>query len=117
MPGQKPHLKPRPFKSILLPHVVEIKTWRRAGKTWQEVVDELAKRGVRTHVSACCRFIKRYRDHPYPIGAEPEASLPLPLPSPVPLPLVPPPDAGFESEEQPKLTPLQLKKRQKHQTS
>src|SRR5947209_6928851 len=69
---QKPTVQPRPFKSILLPYANDILAWRRAGKTWQEVVDELAKRRVKTDTSACCRFIERYRRRPYPRGAEPE---------------------------------------------
>ena len=71
---QKPTVQPRPLKSVLLPYANDILAWRRAGKTWQEVVNELAKRNVKTDTSAACRFIERYRRRPYPRGAEPEES-------------------------------------------
>jgi hypothetical protein len=76
---KKPTVKPRPFRSILLPYAQDILAWRRAGMTWQEVVNELGKKGIQTDTSAACRFIKRYRRKPYPIGAEPEES-PAPVP-------------------------------------
>jgi hypothetical protein len=96
---KKPSVQPRPFKSILLPHAQDILAWRRAGKTWQEVVNELAKRNVKTDTSAACRFIERYRRRPYPRGAEPEET-PAPAPAkepaagPQPSPDMPAPDVA-----------------------
>jgi hypothetical protein len=75
-----PH--PGPFRSRLIPYVNQIKAWRRAGKTWKDVTEELAKLGVKTDPGTACRFIKRWNKKPYAIGAEPEEVSPPPGPSP-----------------------------------
>jgi hypothetical protein len=73
-----------PFHSKLNPHVDQIKAWRRSGKTWQQVTEELAKLGVKTDPASAYRFIKRWRKKPYAYGAdqapEPEKASP-PVPS------------------------------------
>jgi hypothetical protein len=63
---------PGPFRSQLVPYVDQIRAWRRAGKTWKEVTEGLAKLGIKTDPGTACRFMKRVRDKPYPIGAEPD---------------------------------------------
>lgn len=62
---------PGPFRSKLIPYVDQIKAWRRAGKTWKEVTEELKKLNVRTDAGSVCRFIKRWNKKPYAIGTEP----------------------------------------------
>jgi hypothetical protein len=69
-------MKPRPFKSHLIPFTDQIKAWRREGDTWQEVSDKLASLGCKTDASALCRFIGRINRRPYPRGAEPEQPSP-----------------------------------------
>jgi hypothetical protein len=76
-------MRPRPFKSKLIPYVDQIKRWRRTGKTWQEVADELEKLGCKSDPGNICRFISRWKRKPYPIGAEPDSSFPE-LKSPAP---------------------------------
>ena len=74
----------KPFQSKLIPFIDQIKSWRRAGKTWQEVADNLADTkylGYQMAPGPICRFIGRIKRRPYPIGAEPEAPPPAPLPT------------------------------------
>ena len=73
----------KPFQSKLIPFTDQIKSWRRAGKTWQEVADNLADPkylGYQMAPGPICRFIGRIKRRPYPIGAEP---LTPPPPTPV----------------------------------
>jgi hypothetical protein len=63
---------PGPFRSKLIPYVDQIKAWRRAGHTWKDVTQELAKLDVKTDPGSVCRFIKRWTKKPYAIGTEPE---------------------------------------------
>ena len=52
----------------------QIKSWRRAGKTWQEVADNLADKkylGYQMAPGPICRFMGRIKRRPYPLGAEP----------------------------------------------
>jgi len=74
-------MKPRPFKSLLIPFTEQIKAWRRSGATWQEVVDKLAALGCKTYPSAVCRFIGRVNRRPYPRGAEPQSQSVQPVPA------------------------------------
>jgi len=67
---------PKPFKSKFVPYVDQIKSWRRAGKTWKEVADELTALGVKADAGNVCRVMSRIKRRPYPIGAEPEQERP-----------------------------------------
>jgi hypothetical protein len=68
--------RPGPYRSKLRPHIDQIRRWRRSGKTWLHVVEELAELDVKTDPGSLCNFVKRYRKKPYPIGAEPEELTP-----------------------------------------
>jgi hypothetical protein len=64
----------KPFQSKLIPFTDQIKSWRRAGKTWQEVADNLADTkylGYQMAPGPICRFMGRIKRRPYPLGAEP----------------------------------------------
>jgi hypothetical protein len=61
-----------PFKSKLRPYVDQIRKWRRAGFTWAEIAEKLAAQGCQTHATNLCQFMRRYRQRPFPSGAEPE---------------------------------------------
>ena len=64
----------KPFQSKLIPFTDQIKFWRRAGKTWQEVADNLADTkylGYRMAPGPICRFMGRIKRRPYPLAAEP----------------------------------------------
>ena len=64
----------KPFQSKLIPFTDQIKSWRRAGKTWQEVADNLADKkylGYQMAPGPICRFMGRIKRRPYPLGAEP----------------------------------------------
>jgi hypothetical protein len=78
----KPMNRPGPYRSKLTPCVDQIKAWRRAGKTWQQVTEELAKLDppVITDPASAYRFIKRWRKKPYPFGSDqaPESAPPSP---------------------------------------
>ena len=74
----------KPFQSKLIPFTDQIKSWRRAGKTWQEVADNLAETknlGYQMAPGPICRFMGRIKRRPYPLGAEPLTPAPTP-PSP-----------------------------------
>jgi hypothetical protein len=62
----------KPFKSKFLPYVDQIKAWRRAGRTWQEVAEQLTSMGIKADAGNVCRVMGRIKRRPYPIGAEPE---------------------------------------------
>lgn len=67
-----------PFKSKLRDYASVIRAWRRAGYTWKEVSDNLSnKHGIKADPGNLCRFMKRLRKKPYPIGAEPETLPPI----------------------------------------
>jgi hypothetical protein len=71
-----------PFKSKFIPYVEDIKKWRRAGNTWQEVAEKLMKeKGVKADAGNVCRVMARIKRRPYPLGAEPEPDQPKSLPS------------------------------------
>src|SRR6266446_9535539 len=64
----------KPFQSKLIPFTDQIKSWRRAGKTWQEVADNLADTkylGYQMAPGPICRFMGRIKRRPYPLAAEP----------------------------------------------
>jgi len=66
----------KPFQSKLIPFTDQIKSWRRTGKTWQEVADNLADKkylGYQMAPGPICRFMGRIKRRPYPLGAEPLA--------------------------------------------
>src|SRR5690348_6478981 len=69
-PQKKPMNRPGPYRSKLIPHVEQIKAWRRSGKTWEQVTEELAKLGVQTDPGSAYRFIKRWRKKPYVYGSD-----------------------------------------------
>src|SRR3984893_12736568 len=74
----------KPFQSKLIPFTDQIKSWRRAGKTWQEVADNLADKkylGYQMAPGPICRFMGRIKCRPYPLGAEPLTEPPLPSPA------------------------------------
>jgi hypothetical protein len=74
----------KPFQSKLIPFTDQIKSWRRAGKTWQEVADNLADTkylGYQMAPGPICRFMGRIKRRPYPIGAEPLTPVPAPPPT------------------------------------
>ena len=74
----------KPFQSKLIPFTEQIKSWRRAGKTWQEVADNLADKkylGYQMAPGPICRFMGRIKRRPYPIGAEPLTPPRAPPPS------------------------------------
>ena len=74
----------KPFQSKLIPFTDQSKSWRRAGKTWQEVADNLADKnylGYQMAPGPICRFMGRIKRRPYPLGAEPLTPAPTP-PSP-----------------------------------
>jgi hypothetical protein len=84
----------KPFQSKLIPFTDQIKSWRRAGKTWQEVADNLADTkylGYQMAPGPICRFMSRIKRRPYPLGAEP-------LTEPAPFPLAKP---GNNPQEEP----------------
>ena len=51
--------KPRPYRSVLLPHLALIRAQRAAGESWQQVADALARRGVRVSRQAVAEFARR----------------------------------------------------------
>src|SRR4029077_15180997 len=64
----------KPFQGKLIPFTDQIKSWRRAGKTWQEVADNLADTkylGYQMAPGPICRFMGRIKRRPYPLAAEP----------------------------------------------
>src|SRR5258707_1795089 len=64
----------KPFQSKLIPFTDQIKSWRRAGKTWQEVAANLADKkylGYQMAPGPICRFMGRIKRRPYPLGADP----------------------------------------------
>ena len=74
----------KPFQSKLIPYTDQIKAWRRAGKTWQEIADNLADKnylGYQMAPGPICRFIGRIKRRPYPLGAEPLTPPPARPPS------------------------------------
>ena len=74
----------KPFQSKLIPFTDQIKSWRRAGKTWQEVAANLADKkylGYQMAPGPICRFMGRIKRRPYPLGAEPLTPTPAPPPS------------------------------------
>jgi hypothetical protein len=74
----------KPFQSKLIPFTDQIKSWRRAGKTWQEVADNLADKkylGYQMAPGPICRFMGRIKRRPYPLGAEPLTEPPPPSPA------------------------------------
>ena len=75
----------KPFQSKLIPFTDQIRSWRRAGKTWQEVADNLADKkylGYQMAPGPICRFMGRIKRRPYPIGAEPLTPTPPPSAKP-----------------------------------
>jgi hypothetical protein len=69
---RKPIRRPGPYRSQLIPYVDQIKAWRRAGKTWKQVTEELAKLNppVKTDPATAYRFIMRWKKRPYPYGKD-----------------------------------------------
>jgi hypothetical protein len=54
------HLPPRPWRSLLLPHLDEIRAMRRARHTWREIAAHLkATDGIKIAPSNVYRFFKR----------------------------------------------------------
>jgi hypothetical protein len=64
-------MKPRPFRSKLIPHVEQIIKWRREDKTWQQIANDLAELGCVSNPGNICRFVDRFKRRPYARGAEP----------------------------------------------
>lgn len=97
---RKPMRRPGPYRSQLIPYVDRIKAWRRSGKTWKQVTEELAKLGVKTDPATAYRFIMRWKKRPYPYGKDqaPEPAQPAtdlqPLTTPASAPAPVQPDAG-----------------------
>ena len=54
----KPARKPgRPYHSQLAPYAAQIARWRREGKSYQEIADVLAERGVKVHRDTINSFV------------------------------------------------------------
>jgi hypothetical protein len=63
----------RPFKSKFIPYVEDIKKWRRAGDTWEQVAKKLTdEKGIKADAGNVCRVMGRIKRRPFPLGAEPE---------------------------------------------
>lgn len=69
----------KPFQSKFIPYVDQIKAWRRAGKTWQEVARQLTDMGIKADPGNVCRVMGRIKRRPYPLGAEPDAERKAPV--------------------------------------
>jgi hypothetical protein len=84
---RKPIRRPGPYRSQLIPHVDKIRAWRRSGKTWKQVTEELAKLDppVHTDPATAYRFIMRWKKRPYPYGKD-QAPEPAQAASPSPAP-------------------------------
>jgi hypothetical protein len=67
-------LPPRPWRSLLLPHLAEIRAMRRARRTWREIAAHLkATHGVKIAASNVYRFFKRaVQRKKLPLGFEDE---------------------------------------------
>jgi hypothetical protein len=68
------HLPPRPWRSLLLPHLDEIRAMRRARRTWREITAHLrATHGIKIAPSNVYRFFKRaVQRKKLPLGFEDE---------------------------------------------
>jgi len=68
------HLPPRPWRSLLVPHIDEIRAMRRARRTWREIAAHLrATHGIRIAPSNVYRFFKRaVHRRKLPLGFEDE---------------------------------------------
>ena len=68
------HFRPRPWRSLLLPHLDEIRAMRRARRTWREIADHLrATHGIKIAPSNVYRFFKRAAQRKkLPLGFEDE---------------------------------------------
>ena len=66
------HLPPRPWRSLLLPHLDEIRAMRRARRTWREIAAHLrATHGIKIAPSNVYRFFKRaVQRRKLPLGFE-----------------------------------------------
>jgi hypothetical protein len=63
---------PRPFRSVLLPHLDEIRRMRRARHTWREIAEHLTEtHGIRIAPPSVYLFFKRaVRRKTLPLGFE-----------------------------------------------
>jgi hypothetical protein len=63
---------PRPFRSVLLPHLDEIRRMRRARHTWREIAEHLTEtHGIRIAPPSVYLFFKRaVRRRTLPLGFE-----------------------------------------------
>ena len=70
------HLPHRPWRSLLLPHLDEIRTMRRARRTWREIAGHLrAAHGIKIAPSNVYRFFKRsVQRRKLPLGFEEEST-------------------------------------------
>lgn len=59
---------PKPFQSKLIPFFDTMHEMRKRRKTWQEIVDELAKHGIKTSTGGVYSFYVRHKKRPVPIG-------------------------------------------------
>src|ERR1700758_640093 len=68
------HLPPRPWRSLLLPHLDEIRAMRRARRTWREIAADLrSMHGIKIAPSNVYRFFKRTGQRKkLPLGFEDE---------------------------------------------
>ncbi len=68
------HLPSRPWRSLLLPHLDEIRAMRRARRTWREIAAHLrATHGIKIAPSNVYRFFKRaVQRKKLPLGFEDE---------------------------------------------
>jgi hypothetical protein len=68
------HLPPRPWRSLLLPHLDEIRALRMARRTWREIASHLkATHGIKIAPSNVYRFFKRaVQRKKLPLGFEDE---------------------------------------------
>jgi hypothetical protein len=66
------HLPSRPWRSLLLPHLDEIRAMRRARRTWREIATHLrAAHGIKIAPSNVYRFFKRaVQGRKLPLGFE-----------------------------------------------
>jgi hypothetical protein len=69
-------LPPRPWRSLLLPHLDEIRAMRRARQTWREIAAHLkATHGIKIAPSNVYRFFKRaVQRRKLPLGFEDQPS-------------------------------------------
>ena len=79
----------KPFQSKLNPYLDEIRTLRRARKTWQEIADAITERhGIKTNASSVYEFARRRANRPAPFGFdEPTSTNAAPVGEPVPPPV------------------------------